>query len=178
MNRHRPVLLLPLLALLLACAAPVKTEYDRQADLDQLQRFAWQAPGQHAVEDPVLDFTLLDVRVARAAEIVLSQRGFQVVDAAEADFLVTYHLIERSQPSGSGASIGIGMGSGGFGTGVAVGTSRSRMQRVILIDILDADSGALLWRGWHDRSERQDRLDTPGLERLLGQVLDRFPPGR
>jgi hypothetical protein len=170
------ILCLLLLGLLSACATPVKTEYDREASFDGYQQFAWKAPKRESVDDPERDSSLLDRRVATVVSGVLSERGYQQVEADNADFLVTYHVVDRQQARSSGSRVSIGMGSGGFGGGVSVGGSRARIERLLLIDIIDAESDQLVWRGWKDSDGRQDRLDDATLQKLTTQILGKFPP--
>lgn len=169
-------LLLLLAGVLSACAAPVKTEYDREASFADYQQFAWRAPEREGVEDPEHDSTLMDRRVAGIVAGVLSDRGYQQVEPKAADFLVTYHVVDREQAGGSGSRVSIGMGSGGFGGGVSLGGGRSSVERLLLIDIIDADNGELVWRGWKESGRRQDRLDDATLETLASTILEKFPP--
>jgi hypothetical protein len=177
MKRYASLTLsLLLIGLLSACAAPVKTEYDRDTRFDGYQQFAWKAPERESVDDPQRDSALLDRRVATIVSDVLNERGYEQVATENADFLVTYHVVDRQQASSSGSRVSIGVGSGGFGGGVSLGGSRARIERLLLIDIIDANSDQLVWRGWKDSDGRQDRLDDATLQKLTSQILEKFPP--
>jgi len=165
-----------LLALMVGCATPVKTEYDRDVAFEQYQRFAWQAPKREEVRDPEFDSELMDRRVARIVTRTLEEAGYEAVSREDADFLVTYHTATRPAARRSGSSFSVGMGGGNVGGGVTLGSSRPQMHSTVMIDVIDAGEGQLVWRGWQDSENRQDRFDDNRLTRLINKLLKEFPP--
>ncbi len=178
-----------LLAALAGCAAPVKTEYDQAWDFAGYERFAWESPERDTVRRPIFDSEILDRRMELVTTGVLEERGFHSVTADEADFLVTYHLAVRTIGTAPRSSVGVGVGTArgggrrtttvGVGTGFTIGSGgRQREEATIIIDILDAESGNLIWRGWRSDEVRQDRYSPERLERLMRRILEEFPPGQ
>lgn len=172
------LLLLALLGLV-ACAAPIQTEYDSDAALADYQTFAWKMPSREGVDDPVDDSEILDRRMARLTTEVLEARGYQSVPADQADFLVTYRTATRQGSRSSGSSVSIGMGSGNVGGGFRLGGGGgSQAQSVLMLDVIDREADMLVWRGWEENPQRQDRWAEDRLRRLLERLVDEFPPGR
>jgi len=174
-----PLLLTALALLISACATPVKTEYDREANFQDYQTFAWKMPEREGVRNPADDSAILDRRMARLLTQALEARGYRAVDASEADFLVTYRATTRQggQRSSSGVSIGMGMGSGNVGGGVRIGGGGgSGPQSILILDVIDRREDMLVWRGWEEGQQRQDRWSEERLERLLDRLLKEFPP--
>lgn len=159
---------------LTACAPPVRTEHDETADFSQYQRFAWQAPEEGEVDDPELDSGMVDRRAERVISAALAASEYRQSEAGTADFLVTYHLVTR-ESSGGGSRFSIGMGGGNVGTGVSFGSGSSRELNLV-IDILDAESGELVWRGWRNIGGADTLRDDEALRKQVDRILAAFPP--
>src|SRR5690625_4056371 len=79
------------LALVVGCAAPVQYEYNN-APYGFWHTFAWQAPKNIKVRNPVVDSGILATRVENAVVATLTNQGYtQVKDPDKADFVVTYY---------------------------------------------------------------------------------------
>lgn len=172
------------LVLLTACAgAPVHTDYDRDARFDGMSTFAWLAPSYEKVDDPVLDSELLGAKVRRAVVMTLTSRGYEETAEDAADFLVTYHTSSRERVRDHGVSFGIGFGGfyhrGHHSIIVRDGFGMDSYQEgSLIIDIVDAETKQLVWRGWtrdllHPRSYTEEAVG-----RAIEAILERFPPGR
>lgn len=195
-NRKRNfalVVMVPLLLMVAGCRTyNVRTDWDPDIPFEQLQRYQWQEPPAREEASPFEDNTLLRKRVRFAIESALAERGYvSVDDVAEADFLVTYAVVldERLRvdgvDSGFGGFGGIGIGSRGrrgglgyYGGGVGTTSIREYQESTLLIDFLNPEDEALLWRGWgtgivqtRDRDRGQDRLKDG-----IGKILAEFPP--
>lgn len=177
MNVLRVLPLLILIFWLTACASPkVEQDYNPDTDFDRdWARYDWrgsqsQVPGYDAP------------RLKRTAEQALTVQGYQF-DSDNPDFLVDISALTRAA-TGGGKSLGlsIGLPVGRHGS-VGIGGSKSlgdqqRQEGVIIVDLTEAESGQLLWRGSASgiplkdfELGRQDQLQQT-LERLLAQ----FPP--
>ncbi|MGD8378692.1 MAG: DUF4136 domain-containing protein [Gammaproteobacteria bacterium] len=183
MRIPRLVSLFLLLALLAACAPRVMTEHDPQARFGNYRQFAWQVPTEDKkVSNPVLDSQLLAERMQRLVSEILNGRGFREVARDKADFLVTYHTASRQQFRSSNVGVSVGVFSGwphGYGTVFVDNPNdiRSYDQGVLMIDISDAASGKLVWRGWSYVPATQDQFRGDELYELVNRILSRFPPG-
>lgn len=182
-------LLVPFTALLVAtlagCAATPRHEFDQAANFAELRTFSWLSP-EHgdrevSVSHPVLDSPLLGQRVRQAATRELQERGYVAVEE-NPDFFVTYHTAERQEErsrSGTYMSLGYGRGhSPFFGSSVLLDlTPRSFQEGTLIIDVVDARSDELVWRGWNDAVLSQRNFDQQRVNEAVDFILSAFPPG-
>ena len=167
-----------LLALVAGCAAPVHYEYN-PAPYASWHSFAWKAPAPGTVRNPILDSGILATRVAEAVKSTLAGKGYTEVAApANADFLATYHtaLRESQQP---GSSFGFAYGT--FGPGyntvfVDTGPNRRMQEGSLILDVIDAGTHKLVWRGWVTRDLEQNQYSATAVNRAVQRILARFPP--
>lgn len=170
-----------LVFLLAGCAPRVYTEQDDQARFEGYHSYAWLSPPAAPVRDPILDSQILESRVRHAVEGTLTSRGFQevAVDAGP-DFLVTYHTASKQKIESSGASLSFGFIDAfphGFGA-VAVpvgGDVESRDEGTLMVDVMDAKSKRLVWRGWTSGWLNQDNYTQEAVDSAVKQILDKFP---
>lgn len=166
---------------LAGCAAKPKVEYDRTANFDSFESFAWQEPDYGKVEDPILDSPLLGKKVREAAVATLQDAGFAFLqDAGGGDFLVTYHTAEKQRHSGSGLSVGFATGYWGRSSVIyTANTGRDSYEEgMLIIDIVNADTGNLVWRGWRGVRLNQTNFDDSNVREQVRLILSAFPPGR
>lgn len=172
----RTGLLLILAVAMAGCAAPVKTEHDDTAAFDRYQTFAWQVPEREEMDDPELDSEMLDRRMADVLTTALVAAGYSQASESGPDFRVTYHVVEReSRDSGGGFSVGVGGSSGNVGTGISFGSGGGGRELNLILDVMDANSGDLVWRGWSGTT-RSVLNDADALRGLVDRILDAFPP--
>jgi hypothetical protein len=176
---------LALSALTLACSGiRVDHDYDPSADFASLQTWAW-LPHAGRSGDPRLDNALLDSRIRAAVESELAAKGYTRASSGEPDFRVTYHLsvegklqvdtVYRDYPRGRYGRVGYRRGSWGH-TETRV---REYDEGTLLIDVLQAESGALLWRGSGVATVRQESTPEKRTKRIntaVEKILERFPP--
>ncbi|MGI3005143.1 DUF4136 domain-containing protein [Shewanella algae] len=167
------LLLLPLL--LTACAQQPKQDYDPEYNFAKLQKFT-PLPISSS-DDP-----LSAERINQA--IVDTLKNKQFIEVTEsADFKVSFAFRTTDKPKDSGLSIGLGSGTWGSGGGIGVGTSvgvplgaEAKLQ-TIQIDIIEASSNRLIWRGsdqfsFSDGGEGKAQATRETVMRILSQ----FPP--
>ena len=179
---HRLIFSCVLLTLLLGgCAPRVYTEQDDQARLEGYHNYAWLSPPAAPVRDPILDSQILESRVRHAVQGALTARGFQEVQVdAGPDFLVTYHTASKQKIESSGASLSFGFIDAfphGFGA-VAVpvgGDVESRDEGTLMVDVIDAKSKRLVWRGWITGWLNQDNYSQEAVDSAVKDILDKFP---
>lgn len=169
---------------LAACTPWVKTEFNPQADFSALQTFAWAAPQRQSVENPILDSALLDSKVQDAVTATLRTRGFAPAPPDSADFIVTYHAAKDLASRPADWSMGVGFGGPWWGYSYpwqnTIIVSRSPEyyeEGVLIIDILDARNGALLWRGWRSKYLSQKNFTPEAVQATVAEILAEFPPG-
>lgn len=170
-----------------ACAAWVKTEYDPAANFAQLHSFAWRAPAHGKVDDPILDSELLDRRVREAVTKTLTARGFAPGPPESADFIVTYHTTKSMEVRSSPFATAIGVGRYWndpflqpypfYGSVVVSNDVQSYDQGTLILDLIDAKTDRLIWRGWRTHALQQKFFDATGVQQMVEEILAKFPPG-
>lgn len=184
MSKIRRFQTLAAVVLLGACAGlGVRVEHDPQSDLSDYRNYTWSAPERATdaeVQDPILDSPFMDRKVAEAVRAVLTESGYQEVDAEQADFYVTYHTSRRERRDDSGLSVGIGVGHvwphrhGYYRVGHDAYSSYP--EGTLVIDIIDAEDERLVWRGWKSARISQASLDAGRVRSIVGDILSEFPP--
>lgn len=172
-----------LIAGLAGCATfDVRTDWDPTVRFGTLQRYAWLEPPRSEEASPFADNDLLRKRVRLAVERALDERGYRQVESAEdADFLVTWslELEERVRVNGSGVG-GYYHSRRWWGGYTAQPNVRNYQESTLVLDILDAETRELIWRGWASgivRTRDRDR-DPERLFEGVRKILSKFPPER
>ncbi len=181
---------LPLLAglWLLACASPnVGHDAYPDAPLALYRSFGiLEAKARpEAPEDPRFG-PLLDRHTEDAIDAALRSRGYVLRTGGDVDFLVSYanevrhELRHRSSPLGVGVGYGTYVGSGvGIGTGM-VGpshvTSRSIVKGTLVIDVLEASSRRVVWRGWAKDTLSPEGDPRAEISAAVDEIFAQFPP--
>lgn len=162
-------------ALLSGCAS-VKygDDFKSGTNFSPIKTYTWRAA--------TINITGVDeVYMKRLVDEQLQAQGYQKVQEF-ADVLVDLQVISRVSQGGN-TSIGIGLGlpvgrngSIGLGTGQTLG--RGKQKGVIIIDITDRESNALVWRG---NAEEIPLIyfnlqSEPKLREIIQKILVQFPP--
>src|SRR5262245_31291624 len=123
-----------------ASAQSVSYDYDKSAEFSRLKTYAW-APGT-----PVRD-EINHKRVVDAIDAQLASKGFtKVVASAHPDMLVAYHATFDKDLRITGFS----SGWGGYrfpGTRSGTATTDTIVNGTLVVDIVDAKTGSIVWRG-------------------------------
>lgn len=169
---------LVLLALASGCAAPVHVEYNN-ASYAQWHNFAWEAPQQGTVANPILDSGILTTRVEKAVSRTLSDAGYHKVDnQKDADFLVTYHTTMAVRPAlQPGVSFAYGAYGPGFNTLILTQPGSQQMQEgSLILDVIDAKTHKLVWRSWITRGLDQSNYSQQSVDKAVQRIFAKFPP--
>jgi Domain of unknown function (DUF4136) len=181
---------LPIATLLLATIGPraaaaqtVTYDYDRTANFNRLRSFALR-------DGKISDNPLLDRRIQAEIANGLSARGLS--QTAMPDMFVAPSLTSETRKEIStytdwyppfgwyGSYLGYGSygwygpGWGGWTTSV-----RDREYATLTVDMIDADTGSLVWRGKGIRDVnpewKADTIDAK-VRKLVAKILRNFPP--
>lgn len=172
-----------------ACSSvPVTTDYDPEYRLSPTASYAWLDAPKHQT-DPFVDNDLLARRVHRAVDEQLAANGLRpVTDGKQPDLLVTYHVGAQEKMDIDTTDFygyygyypcwhcwGPGPYYGGRDVWVRYYTEAS-----LLIDIVDAKTKQLVWRGVADR--RLPKFDDPAqrdayVNETVRAIFQYFPPG-
>ena len=162
-----------LFAALLAGCATISTnfDYDTGFDFAGLQSYDWKTVDPGADEDP-----LSRRRVERALNEGLTAGGYRR-DSSNPDFYVAIHVGSEDRIDVVNWGYGYGRGAGRYGPrDVSVYTYQ---EGTLIIDMVDARSDELVWRGTARRvftsaptAEEKTRIVNQAVQKLLAG----FPP--
>lgn len=148
-------------------AQKVTVEADQNADFSKFKTFSMQG-GQLNSTDPALNSDLIKQQISRDIEQGLTSKGLTKVDGP-ADINVHFHF-----GSSQGSQVETyPSGWRGFGTRVVRVPFH---EGTLVIDLQDAASKSLLWRG----VARQDKGNADkiqgSLDDMVRKTLDKYPP--
>jgi len=156
----------------MAFAQDVKVDFDKDANFGALKTFAlkigtsWGNP-------------ISEKRVSAEIEQALTEKGWAKADEAKADALVVLH--GATQVKRDLNTFYSGMGGyryRGFGTGTAQTTVSEYTVGTLVVDIFDAKSKALVFRGTaSDEISDKAEKNAKKLAKVSDKMFKDFPPG-
>lgn len=170
--------LLPILLVFLVTSCTsvrVATDYDRKANFNSYQTFAFYKPGIDKAEINDLD----KKRILRAIDTELNAKG--LVKNKSADLLVSIFTKERERVDVYNNNFGYGWGWRPWYFGGYYGNTVSRStEGSLYIDLIDAKKNELVWQGIGSA-----RLITSGdiedkekrIREIVKEILAEYPPG-
>lgn len=170
----------------LACSSiSVTSDYDVTVNFDALHTYNWAPEPEHERDDPRtvdprLNNSLVDGRVRRAVDYELSQRGYQKELDGAVDFWVTYHvgMDRKLNVTTVQSHAGYYRGYRDWG-GYSETHLREYEEGTLLIDVVDPESGSLIWRGTAQAPVSELRTPeerTARIDMIVAAVLAKFPP--
>lgn len=173
-----------LLMILLAGCAQVQVSQDYRPGqaYSRFHSYRWKADTQTESRDVRINNPLLQERFQQAIDGTLARRGY--VQAASADFLVSYDYSIQTRLESEPFSPSVGIGFGRYYNYGAVGFGTDRGVRqydvgVLVIDIFDGRTGAPLWRGTGTQmvtTHSNPEETTSFVYRMVDTILAQFPP--
>jgi hypothetical protein len=149
-------------------AAQVKTDYDRSANFSQYKTYSWQDVKTH---DP-----LLVARIKDAVNAQLAAKGWTQVPSG-GNVSIFAIGIDRNQQSVNTFYDGFG-GGRRFGGGVGEATTTVEHYRVgtLVVDLFDAKSKTLIWRGSaSDTLSNNSDKNIKNLDKEVQKMFAHFP---
>ncbi len=174
MGRVRLFLYLTVLVSLIACSTmKINVDYDQDAGFLQYKTYRW-IPHRPKIKPPrMIDHTLLEKRIKNTVDAELAAKGYDKVANGEPDFLVAFHI--GAQNKVDVTHYGYRYGPRGRWWGHRAEVHRYK-QGTLILDIVDAGTKQLVWRGSaRDAVRRPQDLDDKLLE-AVEKVMVRFPP--
>jgi hypothetical protein len=172
MNAQRTKFATVGIALLLASAAfaqQVKTDYDRNADFSHYKTYSWQK-----VQTP--DPLWVD-RIKEAVNSALAAKGLTQV-ASGGDIAIVAIEMTKNQQTLNTFYDGFGGGwRWGGGLGNATTTVDNYKVGTLVVDLFDANSKQLIWRGSSSDtlSDKSDK-NIKNLDKGVQKMFDHYPP--
>lgn len=165
-----------------ACAPmQVRTDYDPQMSFSQYRTYSWIAQDQAVEGDPAVNSPLVARRIRHAVDSALASMGYQQVTSGTPDFRVAY-LVASGEKVQDGIYYGHGGYRGGHGRhgGGYPGYSYEYLEGTLVLDIVDARTNDLVWRGWakdalHDNPKPENVQKY--VNEAVANILKSFPPG-
>jgi hypothetical protein len=180
MKLQRTVLVLLGMMLLFAgrlSAGQVKTDYDRDARFGQYKTCTWE---QVKTQNP------LEVdRIKSGVNAALAAKGWTQVDSGGDVSIMAMELTRNQQTLNTfydGFRGGWGwrrFGGGGFGSlGEATTTTETYKVGALVVDLFDAKTKQLLWRGnSSDTLSNNSNKNIQNLDKDVEKMFKQFPPG-
>jgi hypothetical protein len=159
-----------------APAITVGSHMDRGRDFARYHTYDWGPADALPTGDPRLDRDpVFKDRVQGAVERQLAARGYRLTSDGSSDLLIHYHanISRRIDVNRVDRNYGY-CTTGDCPTGIVEYEAGT-----LVIDIMDARSGVLVWRGWAQNSV-EDLLDDPDamarvIERAVSEMMRRLP---
>jgi hypothetical protein len=175
MKMQRVVFVLMGMMLLFAgklSAGDVKTDYDRNANFGQYKTYSWQQ---------VKTKNLLDVdRIKSSVNAALAAKGWTQVDSG-GDVSVVAMEITRNQQTLNTFYDGFGGGwrwRGFGGMGEATTTAETYKVGTLIIDLFDAKTKELVWRGSSsDTLSNNSSKNIKNMDKDVEKMFKNFSPG-
>ena len=176
-------LALPLMAAAVAgCSSGLRviTDFDPEADLTVYRTYQWAERREVAGTDARVDNDIIAARIRIAVDSVLQAKGFTKVSAAP-DFLVGWHAAIDRRINVTEMAAYYPYGWGRYGWRGPAGVRVDRWEEgTVLIDIVDAERGEVVWRG-SGSAKLRDEKDAARRQEILtaavAAILRDFPPG-
>ena len=152
-------------------ADQVKTDYDHNANFGQYKTYSWE---KVQTKDP-----LMVDRIKDAVNAALAAKGWTQVDSG-GDVSVVAMEITKNQQTLNTFYDGFGGGRrwGGFGGfGDATTTTETYQVGSLVVDLFDAKSKNLIWRGSSsDTLSTKADKNTKNLDKGVQKMFAHFPP--
>lgn len=161
----------------------IQSDFDPEAapNFGAYRTYAWLPHPQGG--DVRINNELVARRISGAVDRELAVKGYQKQDSGSPSFKIGYHAaVEgRLDVDRVNSYYGYGWGRWGRPGGVVVSTDyvREYNEGTLILDIVDGESGELVWRGsaeaeidmMADPQQRQEKINT-----AVQRILERFPP--
>lgn len=158
-------------AVIIAGCAPIRvgSHVDRNASFPQYHTFAWGPADALPTGDPRLDNNpFFHDYLQGAVERTLRSHGLNLADEGEpADLLIHYHaaITQRFDVSSSNQT-----SSGGYTEPQIIDYDES----TIVLDMIDARTNRLVWRGWAKESIQSVVDDQARLKQHIDESVERM----
>ncbi len=157
----------------ISAAQQVKTDYDRSANFTQYKTYSWE---HVKTKDP-----LFVDRIKSAVDSALAARGWtQVETGGDVSIVVVQMTIDQQTLNTFYNGFGGGWGwrrFGGGGFGEATTTTETYKVGTVVVDLFDAKTKKLLWRGASsDTLSNNSDKNIKNLDKGVEKMFKQFPP--
>ncbi|HSB44920.1 MAG TPA: DUF4136 domain-containing protein [Nitrospira sp.] len=192
MTRIQLLCLFLLTSSMVACeTAKVGYDYDPSANFSDYHTYEWAVPKQEKTGDRRADSPDVDIRIRTAVGAQLHLKGYTKPQNKQPDFYVAYHIGVNSMSLDSSTQyFSEGMTGHPFTYSADTRTMGKKQQGpvsdkplymtgALLIDVIDASSKKLVWRGTASGEINPGLTSEERDERIRGlvhEMFSHFPP--
>ncbi|WP_020406807.1 DUF4136 domain-containing protein [Hahella ganghwensis] len=162
------------------CAGPkVVVDYQSGASFQGLNRYAMSID-----TDESQSLSLTDERVKQAVMLFMRNKGYSLVEPADAEILASWHIKQDKEIRREGISYGLGYGiaSGHTGIGISFRTQPPATEVIrgrLVLEMVDPVTSRVIWSA--ESTEQLSEDETPSareaeIRRIVGDMLQEFPP--
>lgn len=151
------------------------SDYNREVDFSVYQSFTWIGGSYEPVETGASSSALFEQRVRSAVEEELAGMGFTIRSEGEADMLIAYHASAKETIDSNPQDYGYAYGRWAY-SDVDV---RSYREGTLIIDLIDAGTKELVWRGWATGTVQENLSSEERDKRIrdaVAKIMDQYPP--
>ena len=175
MNRIR-VLGVLAIAVSAGFAHTVRIDFDHGAHFSSYKTYRWVDSPDSQSSQGVFPNQLMEQRITGFVEEALAARGLKRVTTG-GDLLVSCRLIVREQPQYVTYSDGGPVWGWGWGGGYSTTTIQYLYEGTLVIDIVDANRGKLVFEGTSTQSvSSRAEKNTEKLAKAVNKVMAKYPP--
>lgn len=156
-----------------SCASiDVATDYDKEANFDKYNTYAFFKPGIDQAEISDLD----KKRILRAIDYELSQKG--LVKSENPNLLVSIFTKTKEEVNIYQNNFGYGWGWNPYFWGPGANTySYTSIKGTLFIDLIDAERNELVWQGLGTGVLTQKmKKKEEKIKKIVNEILEKFPP--
>lgn len=184
MISRRVVFVVALIALASGCSSTdLATDYDPEFNFGSLRTYRWAERTVSKDDDPRVYNDLLISRINDAIDRALQTKGYQHIESGTADFLVGWHgsIDKKMNVQTVTDDYGYGMGLHGPSANAPGPTTKTYVNEweegTLIIDIVDAGSNDLVWRGAGTGLVEETPGSNPNrLNEFVTKIFSKFPP--
>lgn len=166
----------------------VNNSYDRGAIFQSYQTYAWLSPEAQRGEGLTVDgySTQLDQQIRAAVESGLVKAGKKPT-SERPDIYLAYDIALETEVELPEGTIALGFGYGysywygyrfnyGYDDFPGYRTIDTYSPGTIIVDIVDASTNTLVWRGWADTAIDLTAADSETINRIVASIMAQYPP--
>jgi hypothetical protein len=170
MRRYIGLVILVIVAAVSASAMDISVDYDRSGRFSWYKTFAWKDTDETSLEG---HNDLMHSRIKTAIMQQLSQ-GRMTENTDNPDLYVTYHAGSRQAVYVDPGAFGYGFGGAWGGVGASTARSFTYEQGTLVIDIWEAETKKLVWRGvavdaFSDNPDKADKKINKAIEKMISK---------
>ena len=166
----------------------VSSDYDQATNFQQYKTWNWYQEQPIAKSDSSRRYsTFLVKRIKTAVETEMARRGFtKATSKANADMLLAYDVsienVQRVRPD----YVSVPMIGYGYWYGYRYAYTYNRLYNnttvqdyqagTIILDIVDAKTNELVWRGTGETTGNEKSLTQEKVQEIVTQILAKYPP--